>query len=209
MIFVNIFVKISIAWRGKTKMKEILVETSARHIHVNEEQFKILFGADAKLEVRAPLSQPGQFVSFSRLDIVGPKKTINNVSILGPFRKSAQVEVSATDARTLGVPAVIRESGDTAGSAPIKLVGPAGEIELSEGCIVAKRHIHMTPKDAEEFGVKNGEIVKVEVNCPERSLIFGDVVVRVRDDFALAMHIDTDESNAAGCAGTVYGRIVK
>ncbi len=190
-------------------MKEILVETSARHIHVNEEQFKILFGEDAKLEVRAPLSQPGQFVSFSRLDIVGPKRTINNVSILGPFRKSAQVEVSATDARTLGVPAVIRESGDTAGSAPIKLVGPAGELELSEGCIVAKRHIHMTPKDAEEFGVTNGQIVKVEVNCPERSLIFGDVVVRVRDDFALAMHIDTDESNAAGCAGTVYGRIVK
>ena len=176
-------------------MKEILVETSARHIHVTEEQFKILFGEDAKLEVRAPLSQPGQFVSFSRLD--------------GPFRKAGQVEVSATDARTLGVPAVVRESGDLAGSPAIKLVGPAGEVELSEGCIVAKRHIHMTPKDAEEFGVKNGEIVKVEVNNPGRSLIFGDVVVRVREDFALAMHIDTDESNAAGCAGTVYGRIVK
>ena len=190
-------------------MKEILVETSARHIHVNEEQFKILFGEDAKLEVRGPLSQPGQFVSFSRLDIVGPKKTIPNVSILGPFRKSAQVEVSATDARTLGVPAIIRESGDTKGSAPIKLVGPCGELELEEGCIVAKRHIHMTPADAEELGVKNGEIVKVEVNTAERSLIFGDVVVRVRDDFALAMHIDTDESNAAGCSGTVYGKIVK
>ena len=190
-------------------MKDILVETSARHIHVTEEQFKILFGEDAKIEVRAPLSQPGQYVSTSRLEIVGPKKSIPNVSILGPFRKAAQVEVSATDARTLGVPAVVRESGDTAGSPAIKLVGPAGEIELAEGCIVAKRHIHMTPADAEEFGVKNGEIVKVEVNTPERSLIFGDVVVRVRDDFALAMHIDTDESNAAGCAGTVYGKIVK
>ena len=190
-------------------MKEILVETSARHIHVSEAEFKVLFGEDAKLEVRAPLSQPGQFVSYSRLDIVGPKKTIPNVSILGPFRKAAQVEVSATDARTLGVPAVIRESGDTAGSPAIKLVGPAGELELKEGCIVAKRHIHMTPKDAEEFGVHNGEIVKVEVNTPERSLIFGDVVVRVREDFALAMHIDTDESNAAGCAGEVYGKIVK
>ncbi|MCQ2814946.1 MAG: phosphate propanoyltransferase [Bacilli bacterium] len=190
-------------------MKEILVETSARHIHVNEEQFKILFGGDAKLEVRAMLSQPGQFVSTSRLDVVGPKKTINNVSILGPFRKNAQVEVSATDARTLGVPAVIRESGDVAGSAPVKLVGPAGELELSEGCIVAKRHIHMTPKDAEEFGVKNGDIVKVEMSNPGRSLIFGDVVVRVREDFALAMHIDTDESNAAGCAGNVFGKLVK
>ena len=190
-------------------MKEFLVETSARHIHLNEEQFKVLFGEDAKLEVRAELSQPGQFVSFSRLDVVGPKRTIANVSILGPFRKSAQVEVSATDCRTLGAPIFIRESGDTKGTAPIKLVGPAGELELSEGLIVAKRHIHMTPKDAEEFGVKNGEIVKVELATPERSLIFGDVVVRVRDDFALAMHIDTDESNAAGCAGTVYGRIVK
>lgn len=190
-------------------MKEILVETSARHIHVNEEQFKILFGKDAKLEVRAPLSQPGQFVSFSRLEIVGPKRSIPNVSILGPFRKSAQVEVSATDCRTLGAPIFVRESGDTKGSAPIKLVGPAGEIELEEGLIVAKRHIHMTSKDAEEFGVSSGQIVKVEVNTDGRSLTFGDVVVRVRDDFALAMHIDTDESNAALCSGTVYGKLIK
>ena len=190
-------------------MKEFLVETSARHIHLNEEQFKILFGEDAKLEVRAELSQPGQFVSFSRLDVVGPKRTIANVSILGPFRKSAQVEVSATDCRTLGAPIFIRESGDTKGSAPIKVVGPAGELELAEGCIVAKRHIHMTPADAKEFGVENGQIVKLEVNCPGRSLTFGDVVVRVRDDFALAAHIDTDESNAAGCSGTVFGKLIK
>ena len=190
-------------------MKEILVETSARHIHLNEEQFHILCGADAKLEVRAPLSQPGQFVSTTRLDVVGPKRTLANVSILGPFRKNAQVEISATDARTIGVPCVIRESGDTKGSAPIKLVGPCGELELSEGCIVAKRHIHMTPADAEEFGVKNGQIVKLEVNTNGRSLIFGDVVVRVREDFALACHIDTDESNAAGCSGQVFGKLIK
>lgn len=190
-------------------MKDILVETSARHIHVSEAEFKILFGEDAKLEVRAPLSQPGQFVSTSRLEVVGPKRSIANVSILGPFRKQGQVEISATDARTLGVPAVIRESGDLSGSAPIKLVGPAGSIELAEGCIVAKRHIHMTPKDAEEFGVNNGDIVKLEVNCPGRNLIFGDVVVRVREDFSLACHIDTDESNAAGCVGTVYGKLIK
>jgi len=191
-------------------MKEILVETSARHIHVTEEQFKALCGEDAVLEVRAPLSQPGQFVSTTRLDIVGPKKTIPNVSILGPFRKAGQVEVSLTDARTLGVVAPVRESGDIAGSAPIKLVGPKGEIELTEGLIVAKRHIHMTPADAKEFGVENGQIVNLEVNPGNgRNLIFGDVVVRVRDDFALACHIDTDESNAAGCAGTVYGKIVK
>lgn len=189
-------------------MKKVLVETSARHIHVTEEQFKILCGADAKLEVRAPLSQPGQFVSTTRLDVVGPKKTINNVSILGPFRKAAQVEVSATDARTLGVPAVVRESGDVQGTPGIKLVGPAGEINLTEGLIVAKRHIHMTEADAKEFGVNNGQIVSVKVDNPGRSLVFGDVVVRVRNDFALAMHIDTDESNAAGCAGEVFGEII-
>lgn len=190
-------------------MKEFIVETSARHIHVTEEQFKTLFGEDAKLEVRAMLSQPGQFVSTSRLDVVGPKKTIPNVSILGPFRKDGQVEMSLTDCRTLGVAAPIRESGDIKGSAPIKLVGPNGSVDLEEGLIVAKRHIHMTTQDALELGVKNGDIVKVEVNTEGRSLIFGDVVVRVRDDFALAMHIDTDESNAAGCGKTVFGKIVK
>ena len=200
-------------------MRDILVETSARHVHVTKETLKKLFGEDAKLEVRAMLSQPGQFVSNQRVDIVGyklDKKTgqkvetrIKNVSILGPERKADQVEVSLTDARTLGIAAPIRESGDVAGSGACKLVGPAGEVELNEGVIVAKRHIHMTPEDAKEFGVINGEIVKLEVLTEGRSLIFGDVVVRVRDDFALACHIDTDESNAAGCSGTVYGRIVK
>ena len=134
---------------------------------------------------------------------------MKGVSILGPVRKDNQVELSATDARSIGVKAPIRESGDIAGSGACKIVGPCGEVELKEGVIIAKRHIHMTPADAEEFGVKNGDIVKLEVNTPERSLIFGDVVIRVRDDFALACHIDTDESNAAGCAGTVYGRLIK
>ncbi len=189
--------------------KPILVETSARHIHVNEEQFKILCGPDAEIEVRAWLSQPGQYVSTTRLDIVGPKKTIPGVSILGPYRPNAQVEVSATDARTLGVAAPIRESGDIAGSAPIKLVGPYGELELPEGCIVAKRHVHMTPKDAEEYGVKNGDIVSMKVTSPERSLIFGDCVVRVSEKFALACHVDTDEANAAGLSGEVYGELIK
>ena len=203
----------------ETNMKEILVETSARHVHVNQETLEVLFGKGAQLEVRAMLSQPGQFVSNQRVDLVGYKvnkatgeKTetrIKGVSILGPCRKANQVELAATDARTLGVKAPIRESGDTAGSAPCKLVGPAGEVEIAEGVIIAKRHIHMTPADAEEFGVKNGEIVKLEVNTPDRSIIFGDVVVRVRDDFALACHIDTDESNAANAGGVVYGRIVK
>ncbi|MCD8204460.1 MAG: phosphate propanoyltransferase [Coprobacillus sp.] len=193
-------------------MKPILVETSARHIHVNEEQFKILCGEDANIEVRAYLSQPGQYVSTTRLDIVGPKSTIKGVSILGPYRPEAQVEVSATDARALGVPAVIRESGDIKGSAPIKLVGPCGELDLEEGCIVAKRHIHMTPEDAAEAGVSNGDIVSLKITSPERSLIFSDVVIRVKDTFALACHIDTDEANAAGLSsvkGEVYGELIK
>ena len=200
-------------------MKQILVETSARHVHVTQETLEVLFGKGSELTVRAYLSQPGQFVSNQRIDLVGyelnkatgekMETRIKGVSILGPVRKANQVEISLTDARGLGVNAPVRESGDTAGSAPCKLVGPAGEVEISEGVIVAKRHIHMTPADAEEFGVKNGEIVKLEVNTNGRSLIFGDIVVRVRDDFALACHIDTDESNAAGCSGTVYGNLVK
>ena len=190
-------------------MKKILIETSARHIHLNEEQFKILCGNDSVLTSRGPLSQPGQFVSNTRLDVVGPKKTISGVSIFGPFRKNAQVEVSLTDVRTLGATAPVRESGDISGSGPIKLVGPCGEIQLNEGLIVAKRHIHMTEEDAKEFGVKSGEIVSVKVETVDRSLIFDDVVVRVRNDFALAMHIDTDESNAANAQGVVHGTLIK
>ena len=197
-------------------MKDILIETSARHIHVTQETLEILCGKGFNLEVRKELSQPGQFVSNTRLDIVGPinpktnqPRMIKGVSILGPVRKLNQVEVSATDARSLGVAAFIRESGDIAGSAPIKLVGPAGSVDLKEGCIVAKRHIHMTPEDAKEEGVNNGDIVKVEVNTNGRSLIFGDTVIRVNPNFKLAMHIDTDEANAAGCVGQVFGHIVK
>lgn len=192
-------------------MAKFIVETSARHIHVSKATLKYLFGEDFELVCRKELSQPGQYVSTSRLDVVGPKKTIAGVSILGPIRDADQVEVSLTDARTLGVNAPIRESGDTANSAPIILRNPENgkEISISEGCIVAKRHIHMTTKDAEVFGVKNGEIVNVIVDTKDRKTIFGDVVVRVKDSFGLAMHIDTDEANAAACSGEVYGEIYR
>lgn len=191
-------------------MKGILVETSARHVHVTEESLKILFGADAKLSVKKELSQPGQYASNEKVDLVGPKNIIKGVSILGPVRGADQVEVSLTDARTLGVVAPVRESGDIASSGACKLVGPCGEVELKEGVIAAKRHIHMTPADAAEFGVCDKEIVSVKVESPNgRSLVFGDVVVRVSEKFALAMHVDTDESNAAGLSGVVYGEIVK
>lgn len=193
-------------------MSKILVETSARHIHLTEEAFEALCGKGAKLEVKKMLSQPGQFASNTKLDLVGPKKTLAGVSILGPLRDHNQVEVSATDARTLGVNAPIRESGDIKGSAPITIVNPlnGNKIELSEGCIVAKRHVHMTPEDANEFGVKNGDIVSVKVDSGKgRSIVFADTVIRVSPKFKLAMHIDTDESNAGCCFGEVYGEIVK
>ncbi len=187
---------------------KVLVETSARHVHVTAEQVEILFGKGAKLTKKKDLSQPGQFASEQRVTVVGPRNSIPNVVILGPERPAAQVEVSMTDARMLGIAAPIRESGDIAGSPGCKLVGPCGEIELEEGVIVAKRHIHMTPEDAERIGVEDGQIVSVKVNTPERSLIFGDVVVRVSPKFSLAMHIDTDESNAANAGGEVYGEII-
>lgn len=189
--------------------KEFIVETSARHAHLSEADFKVLFGENANLTIKKPLSQPGQYACEERITVVGPKKELAGVSILGPFRKASQVELSATDARSLGLGIAIRESGDLANTPGCKIVGPCGEVELKEGVIVAKRHIHATVKDAEELGVKDKEVVKVEVCTPDRSLIFGDVVVRVNDSFALAMHIDTDESNAAGMAPGVMGKIVK
>jgi len=175
---------------------DFLVEVSARHVHLTDEHLEVLFGKGHKLTVVRPLSQPGQFISEERVDLIGPKRTIANVGVLGPTRKADQVEVSMSDCFTLGVIGPVRESGKVEGSAPITLKGPAGELTISEGLIVAKRHIHMTPADAESFGVKDGEIVNAKMNT-ERPLIFGDVVVRVSDNYSLAMHVDTDEGNAA------------
>jgi len=190
-------------------MAQVLVETSARHVHLTEEHIGILFGEGHTLTWKKDLSQPGQFACEERVTVVGPKKSIANVIVLGPARKASQVEVSLTDARTLGVEAPVRESGDIAGSGACKLVGPCGEVELTEGVIAAKRHIHFTPEDAEAFGVSDKEIVCVKVGGTDRSIVFGDVVVRVSPKFAAAMHIDTDESNAMHASGVVYGEIVK
>ena len=190
-------------------MKEFIIETSARHVHVTQEVLEKLFGAGAELTVKKELSQPGQFASNQKVSVVGPKGALN-CSILGPCRNVNQVEVSFTDARALGVTAPVRESGDVKGSAPCKLVGPCGEVELSEGVIVAKRHVHMTPEDAEEFGVKNGDIVSVQVlNETGRKVTFEDTVIRVSPKYALAMHIDTDEANAGALFGSIKGTIVK
>ena len=178
--------------------KPILLETSARHVHVSREALEILFGQGYELTKKKDLSQPGQFACEERVAVIGPKGQFPAVSILGPVRSAVQVELSATDARSIGIKAPIRESGDIDGSGACKIVGPKGEIEISEGVIIAKRHIHMTPADAQELGVADKDVVCVEVDSDERSLVFGDVVVRVSEKFALAMHIDTDESNAAG-----------
>ena len=188
---------------------KVLVETSARHVHVTREALNLLFGEGYELTVKKMLSQPGQYASAERIDVVGPKKTLSGVSILGPVRPETQVELSLTDARSIGIAAPVRESGQIAGSGACKLVGPKGEVEISEGVIVAKRHIHMTKADAAEFGVVDKQIVSVKVDSADRSLIFGDVVVRVSDSYALAMHIDTDESNAAGMAPGTMGEVIK
>ena len=189
--------------------KEFIVETSARHVHVTQETLEVLFGAGYQLTKKKDLSQPGQFASNERVTIVGGKKEMPNVSILGPCRTINQVEISATDARSIGIDAPVRESGDIGGSGAWELIGPAGEVELKEGVIVAKRHIHMTPADAKELGVENGQIVKVQIkNENGRNLIFDDTVVRVSEKYALAMHIDTDEANAASCAPNQMGVIV-
>ncbi len=189
-------------------MKEVLVETSARHIHLSREAVDILFGEGYELTVKKELSQPGQYACAERLNVVGPKGTLK-ASILGPTRPASQVEISLTDARSIGVTAPIRESGDITGTGACKLVNPdtGAELELTEGVICAKRHIHLTPAVAEEMGVTDKQIVSVKINS-ERTTVFGDVVIRVSDKFAPAMHIDTDEANASCAFGTVYGEVI-
>ena len=190
------------------KMK-VLVETSARHVHLSQEHLEVLFGKGHELTVKKMLSQPGQFACEEKVEVIGTKGSLK-MSVLGPVRKDTQVELSLTDARSIGVKAPVRESGDIAGSAGCKLVGPKGEIEITEGVIAAKRHIHATTADAERMGLEDKQIVKVEVPTTDgRSLIFGDVVVRVSDSYALAMHIDTDESNAAAMAPNSIGTVIK
>jgi len=187
--------------------KPVLIETSARHVHVSRKDLDILFGEGYQLTSKKDLSQPGQFACEERVAVIGPKGSFPAVSILGPVRPATQLEISASDARSLGIAAPVRESGDIAGSGACKLVGPKGEVEISEGVIVAKRHIHATPEDGEKYGIKDKEIVSVKVESNGRSLVFGDVVVRLNPNFRLAMHIDTDESNAAGCTPGMMGEI--
>ena len=188
--------------------KPVLIETSARHVHVSRADLDILFGEGYELTHKKDLSQPGQFACEERVAVVGTKGSFPAVSILGPIRPATQVELSLTDARSIGVVAPIRESGDIAGTGSCKLVGPKGEVEIDCGVIAAKRHIHATPADAEKYGLADKQVVSVKIESDGRSLVFGDVVVRVNPNFALAMHIDTDEANAVCPATGTMGEII-
>ena len=184
---------------------KIMVETSARHVHVTKSTLATLFGEGYQLTNKKDLSQPGQFACFEKVTVVGPKGE-RVCSIRGPERPDDQVELSFSDARKIGINPPVKESGDVKGTPGCKLIGPKGEVDIECGVMVAKRHIHLDPKTAEEFGLKDKQVVSVKTGKDGRELIFGDVVVRVSPRFAPAMHIDTDESNAA-CA-PVEGEIL-
>ncbi len=187
---------------------KVMVETSAHHVHVCRATLDTLFGEGYQLTNKKDLSQPGQFACFEKVTVVGPRGEMT-MSILGPERPDDQVEISLTDARKLGITAPVRESGVLDGTPGCKLIGPKGEVEITQGVIAAKRHIHLDPATAEEFGLKDKQIVSTKVGVGTgRETVFGDVVVRVSPKYAPAMHVDTDESNAAGLAGTVDGEII-
>lgn len=186
---------------------KIPIEVSARHVHLSKHLVKVLFGEGHELTPERGLSQTTEFLATERVDIVGPREIIHNVAVLGPTREHTQVEIALTDARKLGLKPPVRESGHHEGSVGCRLVGPAGEYELEDGVIVARRHIHCNPAEAEKLEVKSGDVVSVEARECSRPVIFEDVLVRVRDDFSLSMHVDTDEGNAAGLTPESYGVI--
>ena len=191
------------------KGEGVPIGISNRHIHLSREDVDTLFGAGYELTPFKDLSQPGQYACREQLTIVGPSlRPIEGVRVLGPVRKSSQVEISATDSYVLKVKPPVRESGKTAGSAPITLIGPRGVVELSEGCIIANRHIHMSPEDAKIFGVEDGDTVTVDVEGKRRTRWY-DVQVRVHPDFRLEMHVDTDDANAVGIGNGFLVKIVK
>ena len=177
----------------------IIIEGSGRHLHISREHLDILFGEGFELDKKKMLSQPGQYATSSKVTVTGPKGSLN-MSILGPCRGETQIELSFTDARTIGLSCPVRESGVLAGSPGCTITGPCGSVELEQGCIIAKRHIHLTPEDAAKFGVEDKEIVQVKVEG-ERALIFDEVICRVSPSYATFMHVDYDEINAASLFG--------
>lgn len=189
-------------------LKNIFVEleASGRHVHVTREQAQVLFGH--LLTEKRPLSQPGQYLANERVTVIGPKGQFENVAVLGPERGEAQVEISLTDGRTLGITPTVRLSGDVAGSPGAVLAGPMGKVTIKQGVICAKRHIHMTPEDAQRFGVKDKQVVSLQT-FTDRPVVFDDTVVRVSPKFATFVHLDYDEANACGYQSGDLGRILK
>lgn len=194
--------------RDQVKPLTIPVAVSARHVHLTQETVEALFGPGANLTEYRPLSQPNQFAANERVNLIGPKRTIESVRVLGPTRSKNQVEISTTDEFALGLDAPVRASGHVEGTPGITLEGPAGRVTLTEGVICAWRHIHMQPEDAERFGVADKDVVDVRIESEMRDLIFGDVLVRVSPKYRLEMHIDTDEANAAGISRGTEGVLV-
>lgn len=188
--------------------KFLPVSLSNRHLHISKEHLEILFGEGHELTKMKDLSQPGQYACEEKVDMVGPKSTFKGVRILGPVRPETQIEISVFDARTLGLEAAVRASGNIKGTPGCTIVGPKGQVELKEGVIVASRHIHMHPDDAEKFGLKDRDIVKVRVGG-ERAVVFENVVVRVHPEYALDMHIDIEEGNAAGIQNGEKGEVIR
>ena len=188
-------------------LERILVplEASGRHVHLTREQAEILF--DHGLTPERSLSQPGQYLSKERVTVIGPKGEFRNVAVLGPERKEAQVEISLTDGKALGIQPPVRLSGETVGSPGCILVGSQGRVELDRGVIAAQRHIHLTPADAARFGVRDRQVVHLQT-FTARPVVFEDTVVRVSGDFAAAVHLDYDEANACGFAKGDWGRIL-
>lgn len=187
---------------------EISVGLSNRHIHLSESDLKKLFGEDYQLTKLKDLSQPGQYAAEECVDIVGPRGTIQKIRILGPVRKDTQIELSAGDARVVGINAPVRDSGDIDGTPGCTIIGPNGEINIDKGVIIAARHIHMTPEDAAHFGVKDKDLVNVETEGP-RGVIFKNVLIRVSPSYSLEMHVDIEEGNAAGLKNGDFIKLIK
>lgn len=191
----------------KNNAPYIPVSISARHIHLQEEHIGKLFGEGYRLTKLKDISQPGQYACEESVTIVGPKGKIDRVRILGPSRNQTQLEIAASDARKIGVKAPVRKSGDLQDSSPITIIGPKGTVNLDKGCIIADRHIHMTPKDAEQYGVKDGQKVSVLVRGIKGGLM-GEVTIRVDNQYFLDMHIDTDDANAFGLIGNEWLKLM-
>lgn len=199
-----------VAGKSVSSDGDIPVGVSNRHIHLTQEHVEVLFGKGYQLTPLKDLSQPGQYACKEQLTLIGPSlRAIEGVRVLGPVRKQSQVEISKTDSFTLKVKPPVRESGDLAGSAPITIIGPKGLVQLNEGCILANRHIHMSPADGERYGVKDGDYVSVETLGEGKRTKLYDVQIRVSDKFILEMHLDTDDANACGIGNGSKVKLVK